>query len=206
MPAAALGYAQQYPRARLHRPLVKPLARLHDFCPGKRTRPGLPARAVGLIFPRSSKPPVPGKPDMLNKVSSNVAGRSLDVGQERLHQARRRQLQSGAGAGDRRGLGLPLTKARGPALRRHGDLRRDPGERPRLGRLHHPVDLVPGQRPSDGAADHHRRAAPLVGAPHHRGDPLFRLCPAGPQIRLAHADLGQARRQSDHRRPASTAS
>ena len=47
----------------------------------------------------------------------------------------------------------------------------------------HPVDLVPGQRPPDGAADHHRRAAPRLGAAHHRGDPLFRLCPAGPQTR-----------------------
>ena len=58
----------------------------------------------------------------------------------------------------------------------------------------------PGQRPPDGIADHHRRAAPLVGAPHHRGDPLFRLCPAGPQTGAAHADLGQAGRQPDHPR------
>ena len=64
----------------------------------------------------------------------------------------------------------------------------------------HPVDVVPGQRPPDGAADHHRRAAPLLGAPHHRGDALFRLRPAGPQTRPAHADLGQARRQPDHPR------
>ena len=27
-----------------------------------------------------------------------------------------------------------------------------------------PVDLVPGQRPPDGTADHHRRAAPRLGA------------------------------------------
>ena len=94
----------------------------------------------------------------------------------------------------------PLTQGRGPALRRHGDLRRDPGERARRGRLRHPVDLVPGQRPPDGAADHHRRAAPLLGAPHHGGDPLFRLRPAGPQARPAHADLGQAGRQPDHPR------
>ena len=101
-------------------------------------------------------------------------------------------------------LHLPLTKAMRPALRRHGDLRRDPGKRPRLRRLHHPVDVVSGQRPSDGTADHHRRAAPRVGAPHHRGDSLFRLRPAGPQGRLARADFGQAGRQPDHpcrRRP-----
>ena len=71
----------------------------------------------------------------------------------------------------------------GPALRRQGDLRRDPGERPRRGRLRHPVDELPGQRQPDGAADHHRRAPPRLGPAHHRGDPLFRLCPAGPQDR-----------------------
>jgi hypothetical protein len=27
----------------------------------------------------------------------------------------------------------------------------------------------------------HRCAAPQLGAPHHRGDALFRLCPPGPQ-------------------------
>ena len=42
-----------------------------------------------------------------------------------------------------------------------------------------------------------RRAS---GAAHHRGDPLFRLRPAGPQTRPAHADLGQAGRQPDHHR------
>ena len=95
-------------------------------------------------------------------------------------------------------------QGRRPALRRHGNLRRNPGKRPRLGCLHHPVDVVSGQRPSDGTADHHRRAAPGFGAPHHRGDPVFRLRPAGPQGRLALADLRQAGRQPDHpcrRRP-----
>ena len=98
----------------------------------------------------------------------------------------------------------PADQGHGAALRRHGDLRRDPGKRARRRRLRHPVDLVSGQRPSDGAADHHRRAAPRLGAPHHRGDALFRLCPAGPQTRRPHADLGQAGRQPDHpcrRRP-----
>ena len=47
-----------------------------------------------------------------------------------------------------------------------------------------------------------RRAS---GAAHHGGDPLFRLCPAGPQTRPAHADLGQAGRQPDHHTPAPTA-
>ncbi len=43
------------------------------------------------------------------------------------------------------------------------------------------VDLVSGQLTSpDGTVDHHRRAAPLVGAPHHRGNPLFRLFAPGP--------------------------
>jgi ribose-phosphate pyrophosphokinase len=40
-----------------------------------------------------------------------------------------------------------------------------------------------------------RRAS---AAPHHGRHPLFRLCPAGPQARPAHADLGQAGRQPDH--------
>ena len=34
----------------------------------------------------------------------------------------------------------------------------------------------------------------------HRGHPLLRLRPAGPEIGAAHADLGQAGGQSDHRR------
>jgi hypothetical protein len=92
----------------------------------------------------------------------------------------------------------------GPPLRRHGNFRRDPGERPRRRRVRHPVDVVSRQRPPDGIADHHRRAAARLGAAHHGGDPLFRLCPAGPQSRAAHADLGQARRQPHHpcrRRP-----
>src|SRR5215475_14158426 len=38
------------------------------------------------------------------------------------------------------------------------------------------------------------------GSAHHRGDPLLRLWPAGPQVRAAHADLGQAGGQPDHRR------
>ena len=91
-------------------------------------------------------------------------------------------------------------QGRGAPLRRHGNLRRDSGERPRRRRVRDPVDVVSGQRPPDGTVDHHRRAAPRLGAAHHRGDPLFRLCPPGPQTRAAHADLGQARRQPDHPR------
>jgi ribose-phosphate pyrophosphokinase len=60
-------------------------------------------------------------------------------------------------------LESPLTKA---VVRRFADmedLRRDPGERARRGRLRAPVDLLPRERPPDGAADHHRRAAPRLG-------------------------------------------
>ncbi len=102
------------------------------------------------------------------------------------------------------GLGLSADQGGGAAFRRHGNLRRDPGKCPRLGYLHHSIDLVSGQRSSDGDLDHHRCIAPGLGAPHHRGDPLFRLCEAGSQIRLAHADFGQAGGQPDHpcrRRP-----
>ena len=77
-------------------------------------------------------------------------------------------------------LKTPLTKA---VVRRFADMEvfveiqeNVRGDR----RLRRSVHLVSGQRPSDGIADHHRRATPLLGAPHHRGDPLFRLCPAGP--------------------------
>ena len=85
-------------------------------------------------------------------------------------------------------------------LRRRGSVRRDQRERPRRGRVRHPVDQLPGQRQSDGAADLHRRAAPRVGQADHRGAALFRLCPAGPEAGAAHADLGQAGRQPDHHR------
>ena len=40
----------------------------------------------------------------------------------------------------------------------------------------------------------------VVGAAHHRGHALLRLCAPGPQTRPAHADLGQARRQPDRAR------
>ena len=85
-------------------------------------------------------------------------------------------------------------------LFRHGGVCRDPRKRPRRGRLRDPVDLVSGQRPPDGAAGLPRRAEARLGAAGDGGHPLLRLCPAGPQIRAAHPDLGQARRQHDHRR------
>ena len=88
----------------------------------------------------------------------------------------------------------------GQALQRHGDLRRDPGKCPRPGHVRGAVDLFPRQRPPDGTADHHRRAEAGFGQARHRGDPVFRLCPAGPQARPAHADLGEARRQPHHPR------
>ena len=110
------------------------------------------------------------------------------------------QQQSAARRGD---LGLSRPAAdpgqRAPLLR-HGGVRRDPRERPRRGCLRHPIDLVSGERPSDGAAGHARRAAARLGPADDRRDALLRLCPPGPQIRVAHPDLGQARRQSDHHR------
>ena len=93
------------------------------------------------------------------------------------------QQQSAAGRGD---LGLSRPAAdpgqRAPLLR-HGGVRRDPRERPRRGRFRDPVDLLSGQRPSDGAAGHARRAEARLGAAGDGGHPLLRLCPAGPQIR-----------------------
>ena len=199
------GSGVQRERARLHRPLTANSPGSDaDFAQENRAATGCQPRHLLDITSLVETRRFHGYPDMLNIVSSKARGEAsmsakngsikLVAGNSNpaLAQAIANWLQPAADQG------------RGPALRRHGDLRRDPGKRPRLGRLHHPVDVVSGQRPSDGTADHHRRAAPLVGAPHHRGDPLFRLCPAGSQIRLAHADFGQAGGQPDHpcrRRP-----
>ena len=110
-----------------------------------------------------------------------------------------RQLQPAARPRDRRLSRDPADRRQRAPLRRRGDLRRDPRERARRGRLRGAVDQLSGQRQPDGAADLHRRAAARLGQADHRGDPLLRLCPAGPQARPAHADLGQAGRQPDHR-------
>ena len=97
-------------------------------------------------------------------------GRDETAGsQQRSDQARRRQLQSCARRRDRRLSRDPADQGGGAALRRHGNLRRDPGERARQRRFRDPVDIVSGQRPPDGIAHHHRRAAPRLRAPHHRG-------------------------------------
>ena len=113
----------------------------------------------------------------------------------------------------------PALAARGGAVSRHRDRqgarrhvqrrrgqRRDPGERARLRLLRAPADLRAGQHAPDGAPDHDRRAAPLVGAAHHRGDPLLRLRAPGPQGAPAAADHREARRRPDlhrgHRPPA----
>ncbi len=42
----------------------------------------------------------------------------------------------------------------------------------------------PHQRPLDGIADYHRRAATVRRAPHYGGDAVFRLCPAGSQAQV----------------------
>ena len=111
-----------------------------------------------------------------------------------------REQQPAAGRGDRRLSRDAADRCERPPLRRRGGVRRNQRERPRRGRVRHPVDQLPGQRQSDGAADLHRRAAARVGQADHGGDALFRLCPAGPQAGPAHADLGQAGRQPDHHR------
>ena len=121
-----------------------------------------------------------------------------------LTEARRRQLQPGA-VGSHRGVPCdPARQGGGAPLRRHGDLRRDPGKRARRRRVRAPVDVLPGERPPHGVAHHHRRAAARLVAADHRRRAVFRLCPAGSEVRLANPDLRQAGRQHDHpggRRP-----
>ena len=161
---------------------------------------GLPLRPLLDITSLVKNAPVPEGSDMLNVVSTGLRGEasmSAKNGSIKLVAGNSNPV---LGAGNRQRPRPAACQGRGPAFRRHGNLRRNPGKRPRLRRLHHPVDVVSGQRPSDGTADHHRCAAPLVGAPHHGGDSLFRLCEARSQIRLAHADLGQTGGQPDHPR------
>ena len=116
------------------------------------------------------------------------------------HEIDDRQFEPAAGPRNRRLYGNPADRRAGPPLRRRGDLRRDPGERPRRGCVRAPVDRLSGQRQSDGIADHDRCAQTRVGTADHRGHALFRLCATGSQTRPAHADLGEAGRQPDHRR------
>ena len=81
--------------------------------------------------------------------------------------------------------------------------RRDPSplrrERPRHRRLHHAdplrVQRAQHQRLDHGAADHDRRRPPGVGEAHHRGVPVLRLRPPGPQGRRTRADHGPPRRR-----------
>ena len=191
-------------RAGLQRPISPPNTRIYlPFCAGKTGVTGCQPCHLPDISSRIETRRVTGIRDAERRIQQG-AGRSVDVGQERLDQAGRRQFQSCAGAGNRRRARPAAGQGQRPPVCRQRDFRRDPRERARLGRVHHSVDVISGQRPSDGIADHHRCAAPLVRAPHHGGDSLFRLRPAGPQGRLARADLGQAGGQPDHpgrRRP-----
>ncbi len=121
-----------------------------------------------------------------------------------LHETFRRQFEPGAGRRRRPLSQCAYRKGQRQTFRRSGNLRRDPGKCARRGCLCPAVDVIPGQRPSDGTADHDRCVHALLGAPHHRRDSLFRLCPAGSPRLGPHADLGKAGRQHDHpgrRRP-----
>ena len=57
----------------------------------------------------------------------------------------------------------PAGEGRGGPLLRRRDPGRDRRERPRRRLLRRPVDLLAGERPPDGAADHVRRAQARVG-------------------------------------------
>ena len=57
-----------------------------------------------------------------------------------------------------------------------------------------------GQRQPDGTADHDRRLQAGIRRPDHRGDPLLRLCPPGPQGQGPRPDLRQAGGRPDHHR------
>ena len=72
-------------------------------------------------------------------------------------------------------------------------------ERPRHRRVHHADPLrrrrTLDQRLDHGAADHDRRRVPGVGQADHRGVPVLRLRPPGPQGRGPRADHGPPRRR-----------
>ena len=80
---------------------------------------------------------------------------------------------------------------RRPFFRRR-DQRRTARERARQGCLHPAADLRADQRQPDGTGHHGRCAEARLGRPHHRRDPLFRLCPPGsPPALGARADRRQ---------------
>ena len=107
-------------------------------------------------------------------------------------------------------LGVELGEPQPGRLRQ----RRDPaplrGVGPGRRRVHHPVPLPHarpvGQRLAHGAVAHDRRRQAGVGQAHHRGVPLLRLLPPGPQVQGSRADhrppglglLLRRRRRPDH--------
>ena len=101
-----------------------------------------------------------------------------------------------AASRSRYNLGISLGAATvGSVLRRrsHG---RDQPERQGSRRVRRAVHLRADQRAPDGAADHGRCAETRVGRAHQRGDPVLRLCAAGPQAALdARADHRESGRE-----------
>ena len=102
-------------------------------------------------------------------------------------------------------LALPLVKANIRRFCRQRDLRRDPGERPRRGRVRRPVDQFP-------ANDHLMELLITIDALRRSSArritavmPYFGYARQDRRTGSAHADLGQAGRQPDHRSPAPTA-
>ena len=103
-------------------------------------------------------------------------------------------------AGQRRALAGDRRVPRGPARRREAvdvrerrallPLRR---EHPRRRRVRRAEPLRADQRPHHAAAAHDRRGQARVGAAHHRGVPVLRVRPPGPQGRGSRADLGAPR-------------
>ncbi len=104
------------------------------------------------------------------------------------------------GARDRRLPRDPVERVRDPAVREHRALLPGEGERARRRLLHRPDALRAGERSDHGAADHDRRDEAGVRQAHHRGHPVLRLLPAGPQGAVARADQREARRRHADRR------
>src|SRR6202012_1025111 len=124
---AALGYA------RLHWPIPKPPGKTHFDRENRGKR--VASRATLLISPRLSKRALSWVLRYAECGLQQGAGRRLAVGQEWLDQTRRRQLKSSAGEGNRQLAGFVADQGDRPPLRGHGDLRRNPGKRPRLRRF-----------------------------------------------------------------------